>query len=354
MATNLRTQSSAGSNAITRPPPSPRKRRTAYAYGRGMRVLVIGGTGHIGTFLVPQLAAAGHEVVVVSRGARRPYRESESWLRVRLVELDREAEEARGTFGAQMAALEADAVIDLICFTENSAAQLAEALCGRVRHFLHCGTIWVHGPSAMVPTTEDSPRRPIGSYGVAKAAIEATLLSQRGLPATVIHPGHVTGPGWPPINPAGHLGLEVFQRLADGQKVALPHLGMETLHHVHAADVAGVFLAALANPWAAVGESFHAVAPGAMTMRGYAEAVAGWFGREADLEFLPWEAWAQTVDASSAEITWSHLTHSSHCSMAKAERLLGFRPSYSALDAIADAVTALIESGQLAAETTRP
>lgn len=319
-----------------------------------MRVLVIGGTGHIGTFLVPQLVAAGHEVVVVSRGARHPYRSSESWQQVRIVELDREAEEARGTFGTQVAALEADAVIDLICFTEDSAAQLGEALCGRVRHLLHCGTIWVHGPSTLVPTTEDSPRRPIGSYGVAKAAIEASLLSQTGLPATVIHPGHITGPGWAPINPAGHLGVEVFQRLADGEKVALPHLGMETLHHVHAADVAGVFLAALANPSAAVGESFHAVAPGAMTMRGYAEAVADWFGREADLEFLPWDMWAKTVDATSAEITWSHLTHSPNCSMAKAERLLDFRPAYTALEAVADAVTALIESGQLIADPIHP
>ncbi|WP_328996565.1 NAD-dependent epimerase/dehydratase family protein [Kribbella sp. NBC_01245] len=319
-----------------------------------MRVLVIGGTGHIGTFLVPQLVAAGHDVIVVSRGARRPYRPSESWQHVRIVELDRKDEEARGTFGAQMAALEAEAVIDLICFTEESAAQLGEALCGRVRHLLHCGTIWVHGPSTLVPTTEDSPRRPIGSYGVAKAAIEASLLSQSGLPATVIHPGHITGPGWAPINPAGHLGVEVFQRLADGQKLALPHLGMETLHHVHAADVAGVFLAALANPSASVGESFHAVAPAAMTMRGYAEKVADWFGREADLEFLPWDAWAKTVDADSADITWSHLTHSPNCSMAKADRLLGFRPSYSALDAVADAVSALIESGQLTAEPIHP
>ncbi len=60
------------------------------------------------------------------------------------------------------------------------------------------------------------------------------------------HPGHIVGPGWIPINPAGHLNPEVFTRLAHGQEVVLPNLGMETLHHVHADDVAQSFTAAMA------------------------------------------------------------------------------------------------------------
>jgi uncharacterized protein YbjT (DUF2867 family) len=38
-----------------------------------MRVVVIGGSGHVGTFLVPQLVEAGHEVVSISRDQREPY-----------------------------------------------------------------------------------------------------------------------------------------------------------------------------------------------------------------------------------------------------------------------------------------
>ncbi|MFC7102795.1 hypothetical protein ACFQQB_21490 [Nonomuraea rubra] len=69
-------------------------------------------------------------------------------------------------------------VIDLICFTEPSARAIADALAGRVRQFLHCGTIWVHGPSAQVPTTEAAKRAPFGEYGIRKAAIEAHLLDR--------------------------------------------------------------------------------------------------------------------------------------------------------------------------------
>jgi uncharacterized protein YbjT (DUF2867 family) len=32
-----------------------------------MRIVIIGGTGHVGTYLVPRLVEAGHEVVCVSR-----------------------------------------------------------------------------------------------------------------------------------------------------------------------------------------------------------------------------------------------------------------------------------------------
>ncbi|PYE29848.1 NAD-dependent epimerase/dehydratase family protein, partial [Rhizobium sp. PP-WC-1G-195] len=37
------------------------------------RVIVIGATGHVGTYLVPTLVEAGYEVVAISRGVAEPY-----------------------------------------------------------------------------------------------------------------------------------------------------------------------------------------------------------------------------------------------------------------------------------------
>jgi nucleoside-diphosphate-sugar epimerase len=315
-----------------------------------MRVVLIGGSGHIGTYLVPRLVAAGHEVVAVSRGQRAPYQAHGAWAAVEQRSIDRAAAEAAGTFGAQIRDLRPDVVIDLICFTLDSARQLVEALRGSVQHFLHCGTIWVHGPSAVVPTTEERPRTPFGEYGVQKAAIEAYLLDEArraGFPATVLHPGHIVGPGWAPLNPAGNFNPAVFTQLAAGAELALPHLGLETVHHVHADDVAQAFECALGQWSAAVGESFHAVSPAAITLRGYAEAVAAWFGQPARLAFLPWPEWRATVAEADAKATWEHIAHSPSCSMAKAERRLGYRPRYSSLQAIHEAVRWLVEDGQV-------
>jgi nucleoside-diphosphate-sugar epimerase len=313
-----------------------------------MRVVVIGGSGHIGTYLVPRLVAAGHEVISVSRGEREPYRSHAAWRSVQRTKIDRDKDERSGTFGRQIADLAPDVVIDLICFTPESAKHLVEALRGKIQHFLHCGTIWVHGPSVVVPTTEEQPRRPFGDYGIQKAAIEEYLLAEgrrHGFPATILHPGHIVGPGWNPLNPAGHFDPTVFDLLAKGEQLTLPNLGLETVHHVHADDVAQSFYQAMINRSVSIGENFHVVSAAALTLRGYAEAVAGWFGRRPVLRFLPWEEWKQTTTEENASATWDHIAHSPNCSIAKARRLLEYYPRYTSLEAVKESVDWLMQKG---------
>ena len=315
-----------------------------------MRVVVIGATGHIGSYLVPNLVDHGHQVVALSRGMRNPYRAHRAWDEVHRVTVDRDAEDEAGTFGSRVADLHADAVIDLMCFTPASAKQLVDALRDTGAVLLHCGTIWVHGPAVEVPATEDSARTPFGDYGTGKAAVERLLLDETragGLQSTVLHPGHITGPGWAIINPAGNLDLEVWRKLATGGTVELPNLGLETLHHVHASDVAQGFELALGHMDRAAGESFHVVSAAALTLRGFAEAVAGWFGREAVLSFLPWEQYRAAVAPEHAQATWEHISRSPSMSIAKAEGRLGYRPRYSSLQAVAEALQWLADHGQL-------
>ncbi len=317
-----------------------------------MRVTVIGGKGHVGTYLVPRLVESGHAVVNVSRGQSRPYLPHSAWQSVTQVDMDREAEEAAGTFGKRIAESEPDVVIDMICFTLESARQLVEALEGKVRHFLSCGSIWVHGYAAVVPTTEDQTRRPFGEYGIQKAAIEDFLLDRarrRGFPATVLHPGHIVGPGHVPVSPLANKNPGVYEKLRQNEEIVLPNFGLETVHHVHADDVAQAFVKAI-NDWHdAAGESFHVVSPAALTLRGYAEAVAAWFGHDARLRFLPWEDWRGAVDLNEQDIgqTHDHIAHSPCISIAKARRLLGYEPRYTSLRAVFEALGWLIEHGKL-------
>jgi nucleoside-diphosphate-sugar epimerase len=315
-----------------------------------MRVVVIGGTGHIGSYLTPRLVRMGHEVTVLTRGTRAPYHADGAWDQVRRIQVDRDAEDAAGTFGDRIAAMDADAVIDLVCFTPASARALAEALRGRTGHLLHCGTIWVHGPSAEVPVTEDVPRRPFGDYGVNKAAIEEYLLRESrtgGVPATILHAGHIVGPGWPAVNPAGHFDPEVFGVLARGESLTLPNFGLETVHHVHADDVAQAFQCAMERRSAAVGESFHVCSPRAITLRGYAEAVSGWFGHEAKLSYLPFDEWKTTLDGANAQGTYDHIAHSPSISIDKARQMLGYAPRYSSLQAVREVVAWLIDNDKI-------
>jgi len=312
-----------------------------------MRVVIIGGTGHVGTYLVPKLVEAGHEVISLSRQQRRPYQSHAAWEAVKQIRIDRSEAEKKGDFASQIREMAPEVVIDMICFTPESAQRLVEALRGQVQHFLHCGTIWVHGHSVQVPTDESQPRHPFGEYGIRKAAIETYLLeaAQRdGFPATVLHPGHIVGPGWMPLNPAGNFNPKVFVQLAKGQAVELPNLGMETVHHVHAEDVAQAFMQALVNWPKAVGQSFHIVSPAALTLRGYAEAVATWFEQTARLSFVAWDEWSQRVSEQDRQATWDHIAHSPNCSIAKAQRLINYQPRYSSLQAVQESLKWLIDN----------
>ena len=120
---------------------------------------------------------------------------------------------------------------------------------------------------------------------------------------------------------------------------------METVHHVHADDVAQAFCRALEHPGAAAGESFHVVSPAAVTLRGYAERTARWFGHEAALSYLPWEEWKKTVSAADAAATWDHIAHSPCCSIEKARRLIGYEPRYGSLEAVFESIDWLAEHG---------
>ncbi|HEY2861222.1 MAG TPA: NAD-dependent epimerase/dehydratase family protein [Terracidiphilus sp.] len=310
-----------------------------------MRVVIIGGTGHIGSYLTVRLYQAGHAVLCVCRGEKKPYRDHPAWSHIQYVHLDRTAEEAAGNFGERICALGADAVIDLTCYTPHSARQLVQSLDGHVGHLLHCGTVWVHGHSVEVPTTEDAPRHPFGDYGIRKQAIEHYLLEEAHtrLPVTVLHPGHLVGPGWHPINPQGNLNPDVFETLAAGRELTLPNLGMETVHHIHADDVAQAFVLALERRDAALGQAFHVVSPRALTLRGYAERIAAWFGKPADLSFAPYAEWKTTVNERDARITFDHIAHSPNCSIEKARRLLGYNPRYTSLEAVQETVAFMQE-----------
>jgi nucleoside-diphosphate-sugar epimerase len=277
------------------------------------RVAVIGATGHIGSYLVPRLVRGGHEVIAMSRGTRDPYHASPEWNSVTRVTADREALDAEGTFGARIAGLRPDVVIDLVCFTAASAQQLVDALRPSRPLLVHCGTIWVHGPALRVPVTEDEPRTAYGEYGTGKAEIEALLHRET---------------------------------LAGGvPSVVLPDHGLGVLHHVHADDVAQAFERALGRP-AAIGASFHVVAEQAMTLRGLAAGVARWFGREPVLDFVDWAEFDRRVDSKQAGATREHTFRSITASMARAREVLGYAPRCSSLDALHEALTWLVAHGQ--------
>jgi nucleoside-diphosphate-sugar epimerase len=167
-----------------------------------------------------------------------------------------------------------------------------------------------------------------------------------GVPSVVLHPGHISGPGWPVITPAGNLDPGVWTHLATGKALALPDNGLGVLHHVHADDVAQAFERALTRP-AAIGASFHVVSEQAMTLRGLAVGVAQWFGREPVLDFVDWDEFGRRVGPEHAETTREHTFRGITASIDRARQVLGYAPRYSTLEALNEALAWLVANGQV-------
>lgn len=322
-----------------------------------MRIVVVGGSGHIGTYLVPRLVRAGHEVVNISRGTSTAYADAPEWGQVRQVVADRERQDAEGTFGATIRELEPDVVVDLVCFTLESATALVEALRGHTAHLIHCGSIWRHGKSRKLPLDEtgDGADAPLDEYGVEKDRIARMLKAETasgGLVTTTIHPGHIVGPGWHPIGPLGNLDPGIWSVIASGAPLQVPGSGTEMMHHVHADDLAQAFQLAIEHRDAAAGEDFNIVAPSALSVRGFAEIAAAWFGQTAVLEPVTWDEFRAANDPDHAQVAWNHLDRSQCFTIEKAKARLGYAPAYQPEAAVLESVRWLLDNGRL--ETSNP
>ena len=130
-----------------------------------MRITIIGGAGHVGTYLVPMLVQAGHQVTNVTRGQSRPYQAHRAWESVTQVTLDRDTT----GFAEAVVATTPEAVIDMICFTRpgtnswpkrSGAASLTSSISAR------SGSM---APPAPRPPAKRTPASPSATTASRKA-----------------------------------------------------------------------------------------------------------------------------------------------------------------------------------------
>ena len=262
--------------------------------------------------------------------------------------MDRAAEDAAGTFEQRVAALEAEVVVDMICFTPDSAGALVEALRGRSEHLVHCGTIWRYRVSLKQPMREDDTSPPFGEYGTQKAAIAELLATETrsgGLVTTVLSPA-ISGPGGAD-RAAGKSRPGRLVRRIRRPGYRRPGPRRRAHAHVHADDVAQAFQLAIEQRDAAAGESFNVVAPSALTARGFLAIAAGWFGQTARIRSVSWAEFRSGTTAEYADSSWQHLSRSQYASIEKARTLLGYAPAFEPEAAVLEGIRWLIDHDRL-------
>ena len=249
-----------------------------------MRVLVTGGTGHSGSYVIRELVAAGHEVTGLARSDAAAAALSTLGAKVRrgdLQDLD----------GLMEAATDADGVIhlahrqDLLPAGGMSAVAAAElpvilaygkALAGTGKPLVAAGSIGSPG-SLGRPATETDPALPVGAQheGTLRArnVVEAAVLdlARQNVRSSVVR--------IPPImhGTDDHGFLPALIAIAKEKGAAgYPGDGANRWGTVHVRDVAALFRLALEKGPA--GSRWHALEDEGTSLRTIAEAIGSRLG----------------------------------------------------------------------------
>ena len=303
-----------------------------------MRIIVIGGTGHIGSALIPQLAERGHEIVVATRG-RRAKPAGGHWDRVRLLKLP--AGDAPGCLAEQPC----DALIDIV---QTQATTVYDALRRRCRHFVYCGSLWMLGPPAVVPTPEVR-FGPALLEGYQRRMDELTELQRRahkdGVAFTAILPPNICGPGKVPLELHGGRDPQVHRAHARGEPVTL-FRGCNTLvGPCDVEDVAQGFRRAVENPQAAAGEMFNVGTGYALTIVQLVELFSEIYETTIPIRWVSCEEFCRDVLPDPGAN--NHFLHHMCPDISKARRKLSYEVQYTPAESMKRAVQWMRHEGVL-------
>jgi nucleoside-diphosphate-sugar epimerase len=286
--------------------------------GTAMKVLVIGGTGLMSTFIVQRLLDRGDDVTVFNRGV------SEKRFVGTVTEIHGDRFQYTA-FEAEMAKHRFDAVIDMVAYHPDNAFSILRAFQGRVKHIVVCSTVCVYGgPLTRLPANDDEPHRPVGDYGRNKSKIERILLEsngQRGTSTTVLRPSYTTGEG---VNLSGlFFDDSTVDRLRKGLPVLLMDDGKADWAIAHPLDVSLGFVNALLNP-KAYGQAYHLTGNEYTTWKGVFEKMAEAAGGTFRTASIPTDFLYAAAPRRSVGVRFIY-QYPSIFDNSKAEKDLGFK-----------------------------
>jgi nucleoside-diphosphate-sugar epimerase len=263
-----------------------------------VRILIVGGTGFIGSRVTRALALAGHEVAVLHRGGTPIYTGIGEILGDR---------NALSNHRAEIRAFRPDAVLDCILSNGSQAEQLVDVIRGIAGRVIALSSQDVYraagvlhrteeGPLEPVPIAEDSPvRSRLGVYGPKATAllrsvfgwltddydkipVERAVLADPNLPATILRLPMVYGPGDPL-----HRFHPVVRRIDDGRPAILLEQSAATWRGTrgYVENIAEAIVLAVTSPQAD-GRIYNLGEEDTLTEAAWARAagdLTGWNGR---------------------------------------------------------------------------
>lgn len=302
-----------------------------------MKILVIGGTGHVGTFLVPKLVANGHEVYVGTRGNTR-LRDENLFRGAKFVTVDSKDDKSL----LNLKEYKFDTVVDF----PGTAYRVWELLKNDISHLVACGSLWMFGYPTKVPTPEE-----FGLPHPHKGYIERfeqikKMQSESGKFKAVfsaVMPPNICGPGKIPLDPMGDRSVENQKKMMRGEPVILPDGPECLIGPCDAEDLASLFALVVENPEKSKGELFNGGAEYSVVMSDFVRIYSEIYEKEIPIERVSWQEYTEKINPSAG--AWWHFYAHMMPDISKAKNLLGYKPKYTPEQTVRRAVEWMKKEG---------
>lgn len=253
-----------------------------------MRILIIGGTGNISSFVTELAVERGHDVTVLNRGRTEP------------------PAGVRGLVGdagdpASIESAIGDELFDVVAnFRSFSPQQVRDDIrifSGRTAQYLYISSASAYQkPIAQLPIVESTPlRNPFWQYSRDKIASEDLLVAayrDSGFPVTIVRPSHTYGPSLIPLEG----GWTALQRILDGRPIVVHGDGTSWWTLTHSRDFARAFVGLFGNPHA-IGQPVHITSDESLTWDEIARLLGRALGRDPQIVHVASDAIAREIPA---------------------------------------------------------
>lgn len=243
-----------------------------------MRVLFIGGTGNISSFVSQLAVAQGVELVHLNRGNRNPI------LGVRSVVADlHQPDQVR----AAIASEKFDVVVNWIAFTPGDIQRDHELFRDRTDQYIFISSASCYQKPPKTPfVTESTPlENPHWEYSRNKIAAEELLASYDDFPFTIVRPSLTYGNLFP-VAIGGWGCYTLADRIRRGAPIIVHGDGTSLWTVTHAEDFGLGFLGLLGNA-SALGEAVHITSDEVLTWNQIYQCVAEAVGVEPHIVHIP-------------------------------------------------------------------
>lgn len=298
-----------------------------------MKVLLMGGTGWLGHEIALQLAEAGVDFTILSRGEKREFvGEVDAFP---MIYADKKDENAmREVFKTHYTH-----IIDTVP-TVPSITNVHK-YADNIEHYIHCSSTGGYAPLPFIPCNETAFYRGFApnSGWDKKREYDRMVLDyfvNEGFPATVIRPCYITGPGMLPLDNLGGRRKDFIPDIWQGKTLDVPVDGQALLQPIHVQDLATSFLLALANPRVAIGQVYNICLEYALPLNRYLEVNASALGKKVTLNYMSVDdmlaKYHPDIDETGLRFLSTHMCFS----IDKAIRDLGYQPHCTPEDAVAE------------------